>query len=105
MPQNFFQKVRNMQVKVLLKRKVRKEAITQLTPLLIQLRNMAMQQPGYVSGETLINLDDPEECLVISTWKSKEEWDAWLDSDRRKELQAIVDSILGEQTYYQVYAN
>ncbi len=64
-----------------------------------------MAQPGYISGETLINADDPQEVLVISTWDSLEHWDAWLASGERAALQAQVDAITGQETLYQVYYN
>jgi hypothetical protein len=28
-----------------------------------------MEQPSYISGETLINHDEPREILVISLWQ------------------------------------
>lgn len=94
-----------MEIKVILKRKVRNEMHEELTPLLIQLRNMANEQTGYISGQTLINMDDPTEYLVLSSWKSVNDWENWLGCEKRKEVQAKVDDILDEPTFYQVYCN
>lgn len=45
-----------------------------------------MLKPGYITGETLINIDDPEDFIVISTWKSPEDWKNWLNSKERNLL-------------------
>jgi hypothetical protein len=39
-----------------------------LLPHLIELRAIAVRQPGYISGESFFNLENPKECLVISRW-------------------------------------
>ncbi len=92
-----------MAVKIIIKRKVAKEKEKETLPLFIQLRALATSQPGYISGETLRNLDDPEEYLVISTWQSAESWKAWFESQERAELQGKVDALLGEKTGYSAY--
>ncbi len=94
-----------MAVKIIIVRRVPKEKETEIRPLLLKMRAVANAQVGYISGETLINYDDPEEHLVISTWKSLENWNQWLKNDQRIELQSRVDAILGHETLYQIYYN
>jgi len=72
-------------------------------PLLIELRAHAMQQPGYISGETLKCIDRPGEYLVISTWQSLDEWNKWLELQERKILEDKIDSIIGSTTEYSAY--
>jgi len=62
-----------------------------------------MNQPGYISGETLKRLDKPEETLVISTWQSVEDWRKWVMSSERKEIQSEIDVFLGTGTEYELY--
>jgi heme-degrading monooxygenase HmoA len=78
--------------------------LPKLSELLIELRNMANQQPGYISGETLRNVDDRNEYLVISTWKSQEAWERWLANRKRVEVESQVDALLGASTVYKVYS-
>ena len=78
--------------------------LPKLSELLIELRNMANQQPGYISGETLRNVDDRNEYLVISTWKSQEAWERWLANQKRVEVESQVDALLGASTVYKVYS-
>jgi len=92
-----------MAVKVIIRRRVGKENEAKLSPLLIQMRALATAQPGYISGETLRNLEDPEEWLVIGTWKSEDDWKSWLTNKQRAEIQGKIDSLLREKTNYDVY--
>lgn len=92
-----------MAVKIIIKRNVPKDKEANLLPLLIQLRALATAQPGYISGETLRNMNSPEEYLVISTWQSAEDWEKWIGSPQRAEIQDKIDSLLGKKTTYETY--
>ena len=89
-----------MAVKIIINRRVAKDKEPELLPLLIQLRTLATAQPGYISGETLRNMDDPEESLVISTWNSVEDWKDWFSSKQRAEVQEMIDNLLEVDTEY-----
>jgi heme-degrading monooxygenase HmoA len=92
-----------MAVKIIINRWVEKNKEAELLPLLIQLRALATAQPGYISGETLRNVENPEEFLVISTWQSIENWKAWLSSKQREEIQKKIDGFLGRESEYKIY--
>lgn len=92
-----------MTIKVIIVRKFPADKAEEATPCVRELRQRAMQQPGYVSGETLVNADDPEEYLVISTWSTVENWNNWLEDESRSAVQAKLDALLGTETLYQVY--
>ena len=94
-----------MSVKIIIVRHVPKEKANMLRPLLLKMRSLANAQSGYVSGETLVNYDDPTEHLVISTWKTLKDWNVWIEDQRRRELQMKVDEITGAKTLYSVYYN
>jgi heme-degrading monooxygenase HmoA len=92
-----------MAVKIIIKRIVPQNKTEALRPLLQKLRNLAMQQPGYISGETFKRIDRPGESLVVSTWQSMEDWRVWVMSDERRGTQEKIDHLLGEKTDYEVY--
>jgi heme-degrading monooxygenase HmoA len=92
-----------MAVKIIIRRKVSKGKEAQLLPLLVQLRAKAVTQPGYISGETMRNANDPEDYLVISTWKSVEDWKVWEANRGRTEILNKIDSLLGEKTVFGIY--
>src|SRR5210317_1056864 len=92
-----------MAIKILIKRSVGQEVAQVVRSLLIELRAHAMQQPGYISGETLKCIDRPGEYLVISTWQSLDEWNKWLELQERQVLEDKIDSITGMATEYTIY--
>lgn len=63
-----------------------KEDAERLMNVIVLLRAEAMKQAGYVTGETLINNDNPTNVLVISTWNSVETWNAWDASETRTRI-------------------
>jgi heme oxygenase (mycobilin-producing) len=92
-----------MAVKIIIQRNIPEKATTQTFPFLMKLREMAMRQDGYISGETLRNFDDPKDYLVISTWRSVDDWKAWESNQVRKDIQASIDEILQDHTRYKIY--
>jgi len=92
-----------MAVKILIKRKVAADKASQLKDLVMQLRSLSMKQPGYVSGESLRNVDKQNEYLVISTWDGLSAWKDWQSSKERAKIQGEIDALLGQKTEYEVY--
>ena len=92
-----------MPVHVIIKRKLQIRKPKELMPLLTKLRNRAKKQPGYIGGETLRNIDSPEEYMVVSTWEKAEDWNKWMQSKERRDLQGQVDSLIGERTFYEIF--
>ena len=93
-----------MAIKIIIKRNVSDVQSKQLTPFLLSLRNLAMNQPGYITGETLKSIDPPGQTLVISTWESMEAWQQWLANTERSAIQAQIDALIGEPTVYEIYS-
>ena len=94
-----------MAIEVMIKRKIKQgPQARQLVPFILQLRALATYQPGYISGKTLYNVENPEDCLVISEWQSLEDWYSWMKSEKRTEIQNKIDELTGEATEYKIYA-
>jgi heme-degrading monooxygenase HmoA len=92
-----------MTVKIFIKRKVTPANVLDLTVLLKKLRSLTLNQSGYIYGETLKRVDKSDECMVISTWRSLDDWNAWLNNEERVVIQRDIDRLLGEKTEYAVY--
>ena len=75
-----------------------------LSELLVESRSIANRQAGYISGETLRNVNNPEEYVVISTWRSLEDWQRWFANEKRAELEGKVDALIGSPTIYKIYS-
>jgi heme-degrading monooxygenase HmoA len=87
-----------MAVKILIQRKIRPGKEDEFGKALRELRSRAIHAQGYISGETLHSIDDPSLHLVISTWKSLEDWNRWANSPERKTFQEKTDAMLEETT-------
>ena len=92
-----------MTVKIVIKRMVPKNKESSLLPLIKALRIATTKQNGYISGETLKRIDQSDESLVISKWKTEDAWTKWLHSAERDEIQHKIDELLTEKTEYEVY--
>jgi len=92
-----------MTVKIFIKRKVSLDNVLELTVLLKKLRSLTLSQSGYIYGETLKRVDKQDECMVISTWRSLDDWNAWVNDEQRMAIQSEIDLLLGEETDYAVY--
>jgi heme-degrading monooxygenase HmoA len=92
-----------MAIKIIIRRQVPQSKYDELSLFLMRLRGLAMKHNGYISGETLKKLDDPNECLVISTWQSPDAWRQWVLDTERLRIQSEIDSLLGEKTEYEIY--
>ena len=92
-----------MAIRVLIERRIVPENEPALNNLLMKLRGRAMLARGYISGETLRALDDPNEYLVISTWNTLDDWKKWEADKERKEIQSQIDSLLRAPSIQRVF--
>jgi len=92
-----------MAVKVIIERRLKEGKEGGLAQLLRQLRAKALLASGYISGQTLRSVDDPRLYLVISTWKSLEDWRNWEEDPERNELQRKIDELLEEPAKFRIF--
>jgi heme-degrading monooxygenase HmoA len=97
------QKEDSMAVKVLIRRTVPENKARQMIPLFRKMRTLANEQPGYITGETMKNLENPDEFMVISTWETSDDWKRWVQSDEREQIQKQIDDLLGGNTDYEIF--
>ncbi len=83
-----------MAIRVLIEREIQPGNDLKLHNLLMQLRTKAMLQKGYITGETLRDVSSANKFLVIGTWNSIEDWNAWLANAERKKLQEELEKLL-----------
>ena len=91
-----------MSVKILIRRKFKKEALKNASAMLIKARTNAMGNQGYISTETLVNYDDPQSVIILSMWQSKDDWDRYSDSDTRKEHENKYADMFEGSTEYEI---
>lgn len=92
-----------MQAKILIKRKFIKGKKNEIISLLKELRSGALQQPGYISGETLTSTEHPQTLMVISSWQDMESWQNWKDNNTRTTIDKMLESYQEGATEYQEF--
>jgi heme-degrading monooxygenase HmoA len=92
-----------MTVKVFVKRHIKSDQVEEAFSLLKQFRSSALDQPGYISGETLVDHYDPHNVMVVSTWQSVEDWISWQESGERAHKETQLEALLGQPTKYEIY--
>jgi heme-degrading monooxygenase HmoA len=88
-------------IKVIIKRRVRKRE--NIILLLQELRMEAMLQRGYVTGETLLGAEDKDVVVLISTWRSLEDWKRWEGSEKRAIANRHMEPLLVEGPSVEAY--
>ena len=93
-----------MAVRVLIKRHLKRGISQDVLALLNKLRSGAMNRDGYVTGESLLGMDDPKKLLVISTWQDMGSWKSWEKDPSRIENEDELEKYLERPTEYEAYA-
>jgi heme oxygenase (mycobilin-producing) len=92
-----------MAIRVFIEREIQSGNDLKLHNLLMQLRTKAMLQKGYITGETLRDVNNANKFLVIGTWNSVEDWNEWMANPERKKLQDDLDKVLKTPEKFSVY--
>ena len=92
-----------MAVKVFIKRYVKKGKTQEAVELLKDVRSQALKQPGYISGETLINHYDPRNITVVSTWQTIDDWIRWEESDERSAKEDQLEGLQEGPADFEIY--
>ncbi len=94
-----------MTVRVIIEREVEPGQEAGLRLLMTQARTKAVNAKGYISGETLRALDNPNKFIVLSNWNSADDWRAWEKSPERIKLRQEMEPLLMGKEKCAVYAH
>ena len=92
-----------MAIKIVIKRQFKANTAEKAFALLNEFRHVAMNLPGYISGETWVNHYDPCSITVVSTWQTVEDWIRWEESDERAANEEKLENLLEKRTKFEVY--
>ena len=92
-----------MAVKILIKRKFKNGKFNAGCKLITNARYNAMKQTGYISSETLSDIEDPNKLVIVSMWQNLDSWNRWAHSELRKETEDEIQKILDRPTEYEKY--
>jgi len=92
-----------MAVNVMMKRTSKTGANEELNSIVQELGQLAMSQPGYISGETLLSASDTSSTLAVSQWASLQHWQEYEICTERQGLIDRVAELLDEPAVTEVY--
>lgn len=92
-----------MAVKILVDRHINPRERAKVVELLKQLRARCLDEPGYITGETLRDNADENHLLVISTWFGLGDWRRWQASPDRKQFEEAIRPLLTAPERVQVF--
>lgn len=92
-----------MTVKIFIRRHCQEGQVEKALEMLIGFRRAAMDQPGYLAGETLVNHYDSRSILVVSIWESVDDWIRWQNSALRDRNEARIEELLDRPTVYEIF--
>lgn len=79
-----------MALKVVIERRVLPGHEKNLLEILRELRIRCLDEPGYITGETLRDSEDARNIVVISTWFGLGDWRRWAQSAERQEFESRI---------------
>lgn len=76
-----------MTVKIITEWKFKEDPFPEGLRAVNEFKVKAMQQKGYISGETLVDLEDNQKVVVLFVWSNLDGWNAWANSLERSKLE------------------
>lgn len=89
-------------IRVLIERNIASEMEESYRTMLREIRREAVHAEGYISGETLRDHDDANHYVIISTWRSRHDWQRWAASSDRRTAMERMRPMLAESEHVTV---
>jgi len=83
-------------IRVIIERWLAEGGDETIKKIMRDLRREAIHRPGYVTGETLRDVADPHHFVILSSWRTRQEWETWTASGMRREIEDQIRLLLSE---------
>ncbi|KEA62790.1 hypothetical protein ADIMK_3262 [Marinobacterium lacunae] len=81
-------------IRVMIERQIADDLAVHYDRLSRELLQKAMHAPGFISGEVLRNIDDPNHRLTMATYRNISDWQRWYGSSERREMMETLFPLL-----------
>lgn len=81
-------------IKVIIERVVAEGLEVPYEKVVSELLNVMTRARGYISGESLVDVDQPNHYVVVARWSDRAAWDEWYFSQERKDVIATIAPFL-----------
>lgn len=61
--------------------------------------------PGFISGESFIDTQEPNHRYLLCKWRSIQDWYRWAQSEERKDLHTLINPILTQPEIVTILEN
>jgi len=92
-----------MPIKVLIKRRFKEGHVNEINKVIKEIPFGAMDQEGYITAETMWDHEDPFRVVIVSNWRSGDNWNKWKNSEQRKSLEQKLEEFLDGDTEYEIF--
>jgi heme-degrading monooxygenase HmoA len=63
----------------------------------MEILQRSVRAPGFISGESMRDLNNPRHRFVLCKWRSAADWNLWYDSPERRELMDRLNLMLAQE--------
>ena len=81
-------------IRVIIEREVAEGLERYYEKAVAELLGVIMAAPGYLSGESLVEIHRPNRYVVITRWSNEEAWNRWFHSAERQEMLSAIRPFL-----------
>ncbi len=89
-------------IKVIIERFVAEGLEVPYEKAVSELLNVMTRSRGYISGESLVDVDHPNHYVVVARWSDRRAWDQWFLSEDRKAVAAAIAPFLQTEEKFTV---
>ncbi len=93
-----------MPIKVLIKRRFKEGYGKEINKVIKEIRYGAMDQDGYITSETMWDHEDPLRVVIVSNWRSIDNWNKWKNSDLRKSIEQKLIEFSDSEVEYEIFS-
>jgi len=77
--------------------------VIRVLPILAELRREALRQQGYLSGNTLVGVEDQSLICIETIWESVKKWKEWEKSQAQIKIFRKLIPYLSEKSKIKIY--
>jgi len=81
-------------IRVIIERQIAEGLEQYYEPEISRLLEIMKDAPGYLSGESLVEIHRPNHYLVLTRWTNEDAWNRWFHSEQRQESLNVIRPFL-----------
>jgi antibiotic biosynthesis monooxygenase (ABM) superfamily enzyme len=73
-------------IRVIIEREIAEELEKYYEAAIAELLDVMANAPGYLAGESLVEIQRPNHYVVVTRWANEDAWNRWFHSRERQEV-------------------